>query len=211
MSNVMYAGRKRYAQLVRLYMYDRDHVEKDGEPLGYVRTVATREKKGSYNLFGAVGALQEQMQIGNWVGCSQLPALAYRILPNMYLHTAPVNLKIYNFTVIYKPTASHLYYLYNLVHNCADVPSRREMMSNAQTVINTKIQPIIVELYQIQNCLCDAWANVGTEISQGYTLWLHLKQIHAKKFVMPQGEPRDLEDIIDNAEPGDSYLRTKFL
>lgn len=207
----MYAGRKRYAQLVRLYMYDRNHVEKDGEPLGYVRIITTRSKGESYNIFAAIAALQEQMQVGNWIGASDMPKAAYRILPNMYLYTAPAVQRIYNFTVIYKHNASHLYYVHNIVHNSADIPSRKEMLHNTQGLFNTGVQPITAELFQIQHCLCDSWANVGTEIYPQFTLWLHLKRMNVNKFAMPQGVHRELNEILDDGDPGDSYLRTKLL
>lgn len=207
----MYTGRKRYAQLVRLYMYDRNHVEKDGEPLGYVRVVATRNKGEQYNVFAAINALGEQMQVGNWLGSSSMPKGAYRILPNLYLYTTPAYQKIYNFVAIYKHNSSHEYYVHNIVHNSIDIPSRKEMLNNIQKVFDTGVRPITAELFQVQHCLCDSWANVGTEIYPQFTLWLHLKKMRVRRFSMPQGVSRDLDEILDYGEPGDSYLRTKML
>jgi hypothetical protein len=211
MSQVLYSGPAFREQLVKLYQYDKKFIDRDGEPFAYVRVTAERQKGEAYPIFTIMSALQNQMQTNNWIGCSEIPTNAVRLMPNHYLHTRMVHYKLYNIAALYmhRSMPEH-YYIHNFVQRAADVPSRREIFHNIKNILNNRITPVQCELYMIQHCLTDSWANVGTLVEDDFVYWVHLKELKQKRY-QHRSVPRTLDEITDYGEPGDSYTRIKLL
>lgn len=207
---VLTTGRIRYTRLVRMYVYDKNFIERDGEPFGYVRCVARREKGQGFNIPTHMNILFQEMVDKNWIGCSAIPEGAARILPNMYLQVLPAKQKLYNLTGLVKYEHMNYYQVYNLVLQLFDMPSRREIRHALQEAINTSL-PHQADLWQIKDCLNDGWANVGTDVEQMYSLWIHLKEYPMESFTPPSRGRRPLRDCVDDGDDGDVYLRTRVL
>lgn len=209
MGAILSTGRVPYARLVRLYVYDKGFIERDGEPFGFVRVLAHREKGHGYNIGAYFNALQHEMGVANWVGCSSIPDGAARLLPNMYLQVLPAYKKLFNITAIVKMRQSDEYAVYNTVLQYCDMPTRQEIRDCIQNNINT-CQPQIAEFWQVQDCINDGWANVGTNVTDRHHTWIHLRMLEEDTFQAPF-DRRPLREILDDGEPGDTYLRTRVL
>jgi hypothetical protein len=202
------SGRMRRAVEVRLYTYDKTHMDTDGEQFGYVRCVIQRNKSESYNVFGTVQTLYEQMASSNVIGCSSIPDKAWRILPNMYLHIIPAVRKIYNYCTIYRMKDNPGWYgLYRAVFSIVGLPTRKELYDIDVTMFNSTA-PVMFEHWQIQHLLNDQWANVFIGSNETTYSWKHIKQLKVARYRLPKKST--FESMTDDGLDGDTYVRTKI-
>ncbi len=207
MNDDMVAQRLLRTQVVRLFIYDKKFINTDGEPFSYVRCICQREKGSGYDLFKTVDSLRVEMANRNFISATQLPANAYRIAPNMYVHTIPAKSALYNLTAIYKRKDHDYYFIHNCVFLNCDIPSRGEMYAVVNVAFQSNIKPIAAELWQIKHCLTDIWANVCTTVTPQHDLWIHLRKMKRKVF---RGGHRSLEQVLDDGRPGNTYTRDKY-